>query len=129
MIGFVCTLVALLAGACLNSRDAWSFSADVPSPVLASIIGEESPEAASAESPQDGGTIRPGGENAGPAAAADAPTSVVDAASATPMSESGETTAPAASPRSPWPARILGFVVVVGLVLIGVWLKGRDRGD
>lgn len=129
MIGFVVTLIVLLVGACTNSRSAWSFSADVPSPVLASITGggeagstEEVPVSA------DTGKGGSGGNVVNPAASSPDETAAKPGAAA-PTGDAGSSATSSERKTSRWPAIILGTVVVLGVILVVLYFLTRERDD
>lgn len=128
MVGFIVTLVVLLVGACTNSRSAWSFSADVPSPVLASITGGG--EAGSTEeSPVSTDTGKSGGTDVvNPAAPAPEATAAQPGATA-PTGSAGSSGESTVRTGSRWPAIILGTVVVIGIILVVIYFLTRERDD
>lgn len=124
LLGFVVTLTALLALVFVSPRGAWSFSADVPSPVLASITGGGAPEE---ETPVAADGTKSNVSN--PAAPSPDQTAAQPQATSTAQSPD-ETTSPQASRGgSKWPAIILGVVVALGVVLVGIYFYTRERDD
>lgn len=123
MAGFIITLLSLLVFACTESRDAWSFSADVPSPVLASITGGEAE--GTSETPKDAQNSNAG---AAPTAPAISPSSLAPDEPA-PTSSAAPETPVQKRAASKWPAIFLGTVVVIGVILVVVYFLTRERDD
>mgnify|MGYP006275134097 CR=1 FL=1 len=126
MIGFILTLVVLLVCACSSSRTAWSFSADVPSPVLASITGGG--EAGSAEAVPTTAESGKGANVVNGAAPAPEQTSAAPGAAA-PTGDASSSGGSQVRKGSSWPAIFLGTLVVIGVILVVVYFLTRERDD
>lgn len=126
---FIAALVFMLVGAGVGSRRAWSFSVDVPSPVIASMTA--GPHAAVAE-PPDGSappptTGPPGGNPAAPGAPNPAATKPVAPSTSAPRTERA---APDQSRgASKLPIVIMGVVALAGGLLIVLYLVNRGGDD
>jgi hypothetical protein len=127
MTAFIVALVVLLVGAASGSREAYSFSVDVPSPILASITGGGPPPSADTPAPP-GSAGHPSNPNPG-APHASSPGMPYPTVEAAPTAASRDDAPLPAAHGSKWPAIILGTVVVLGLVLIVLYFVTRNNDD
>lgn len=128
MIGFIVTLLVLLVGAGAGSRGAYSFSVDVPSPVLASITGggPATPPPTNTAGQPGGGNPGTSGGNAGNAPSPPYPTISPAEPGSAPGTVAPE---PTVKKGSNWPTIILGTVLVLGGILIALYFITRNRDD
>lgn len=129
MSTFMVALTVLLATAVVGGRHAaWSFSVDVPSPILASMTARHMPVAGSTTGAQPGVTQTTGTNPNAPGAPVVQDTNVNPAA---PNGGPGANSTDSSTPRagSKWPAIILGVVCVIGLVLIILYFVTRNNED
>lgn len=127
MICFIITLLVLLGTATTGSRRAWSFSVDVPSPVLASLTAGHVVLPADSGAPQQGEPRAPGANPAGPNAQ---PTDNNNqGVAAAPESAPSTASGPASGGGSRWPLIILATVVLIGGVLIALHFINRNDDD
>lgn len=123
MIAFIAALLAMLVGATDKERRAWSFSADVPSPVLASMTAHARGAAAPVVPPAAPATTGDSTGNGLPPPVVGNQPAGVGNQDITTDDEAPQESKPLPSH---WPTILLAVALVIGAILLVLYLINRN---